>query len=115
MRRARALVFPSRWYETLGLVVVEAAAQGVPIVVADSSAASRFLEEGRAGLHFQTGSVDSLGEQLTRLRNDDFAARLGQGAYDWYWQRPWTMSAHVDALRNIYARMLSAAPLAEPA
>ena len=110
MRRARALVFPSRWYETLGLVVVEAAAQGVPVVVADSSAASRFLEAGRAGLHFRSGSVDSLTEQLGRLRDDDFAARLGQGAYDWYWQRPWTMSAHADALRNIYARMLSGAP-----
>ncbi len=107
MRRARALVFPSRWYETLGLVVVEAAAQGVPIVVADSSAASRFLEEGRAGLHFKSGSVDSLAEQLARLRDDDLVARLGQGAYDWYWQRPWTMSAHMDALRGIYARMLS--------
>ena len=109
MRRARALVFPSRWYETLGLVVVEAAAQGVPIVAADSSAASHFLEAGRAGLHFQSGSVDSLTEQLALLRDDDLVARLGQGAYDWYWQRPWTMSAHVDTLRFIYARMLSRA------
>ena len=107
MRRARALVFPSRWYETLGLVVVEAAAQGVPIVAADSSAASHFLEEGRAGLHFRSGSVDSLTKQLALLRDDELVARLGQGAYDWYWQRPWTMSAHVDTLRFIYARMLS--------
>ena len=49
------------------------------------SAASRFLEEGRAGLHFQSGSVDSLVEQLGRLRDETTSpARLGQGAYDWY-------------------------------
>ena len=114
MQRARALVFPSRWYETLGLVVVEAAAQGLPAVVADSSAASRFLEHGRSGLHFRTGSVDSLVEQLQRLRDDEFAARLGQDAYAWYWQRPWTMSTHLDALKHIYARMLSAAPSRQP-
>ena len=30
LREARALVFPSLWYETLGLVVLEAAAIGVP-------------------------------------------------------------------------------------
>ena len=114
MRRARTLVFPSRWYETLGLVVVEAAAQGLPAVVADSSAASRFLEHDRTGLHFRTGSVDSLMEQLQRLRDDAFADRLSQGAYAWYWQRPWTMSAHLDALKDIYARMLSAAPARKP-
>lgn len=107
MRRARALVFPSLWYETLGLVVVEAAAQGVPVVVADSSAASRFIVAGEAGLHFEHGSLESLTTQLQRLRDNDFAARLGQGAYDWYWQRPWTMAAHLTELRGIYARMLS--------
>ncbi len=108
MRRARALVFPSRWYETLGLVTVEAAAHGLPAVLADSSAASRFLAHDRAGLHFQSGSVSALAEQLGRLRDDDLAARLGRGAYDWYWQNPWSLSAHSDALIGIYARTLAA-------
>ncbi len=106
MRRSRALVFPSLWYETLGLVVVEAAAQGVPVVVADSSAASRFIRAGESGLHFHHGSLDSLTDQLRSLRDANFAAQLGQGAYDWYWRRPWTMTAHLDTLRGIYARML---------
>ena len=35
MRKARALVLPSLWYETQGLVVDEAAALGVPAIVAD--------------------------------------------------------------------------------
>ena len=34
-RQARCLVFPSRWYETFGLVVEEAAARGVPAIVSD--------------------------------------------------------------------------------
>ena len=107
MRRARALVFPSRWYETLGLVTVEAAAHGVPTVLADSSAASRFLAHDRAGLHFRSGSVDSLVEQLAQLRDGDRTARLGRGAYDWYWQNPWTLSTHAETLLRIYARTLA--------
>ncbi len=112
MRRARALVFPSLWYETLGLVVVEAAAQGLPAVVADSSAASRFIRAEECGLHFQHGSVDSLACQLQRLADPDFAARLGRGAYDWYWQNPWTMAAHLEELRRVYSKMLANAPTA---
>ena len=107
MRRARALVFPSRWYETLGLVAVEAAAHGLPVVVADSCAASRFLKHGEAALHFRSGTVDSLVDQLAQLRDDALAVHLGRGAYDWYWQNPWTLSAHSDALLRIYARMLA--------
>ena len=110
MRRARALVFPSRWYETLGLVTVEAAAHGVPVVLADSSAANRFLEDGKAGLHFRSGSVESLVEQIARLHDDEFTARLGRGAYDWYWQNPWSLSAHTDAVLRLYAGMLAVAP-----
>ncbi len=115
MRRARALVFPSRWYETLGLVAVEAAACGLPVAVADSCAASRFLAHGRTALHFRSGSVDSLAEALARLRDDDLAARLGRGAYDWYWENPWTVSAHTDALLRLYARTLARVTPAEAA
>jgi glycosyltransferase involved in cell wall biosynthesis len=39
LKSARVLVFPSLWYETQGLVVPEAAALGIPAIVADTSAA----------------------------------------------------------------------------
>ncbi len=106
MRRARALVFPSVWYETLGLVVVEAAAQGLPAIVADTSAASRFIRAEECGLHFAHGSVGALAAQMERLADPAFAARLGRAAYDWYWSAPWTMAAHLDRLRQVYAQML---------
>ena len=105
-RRARALVFPSIWYETLGLVVVEAAAQGLPAIVADTSAASRFIRAEEGGLHFAHGSVEALAAQMERLRDPALAARLGRAAYDWYWSAPWTMAGHLDKLRGVYARML---------
>lgn len=103
LRAARALVFPPLWYETLGLVVIEAAAAGVPAIVSDRCAATDHIRDGVNGLHFARGSVDVLAEQMTALaRADAEAERLGQAAYDWYWQDPWTTDRHVTELMRVY-------------
>lgn len=103
LERARALVFPPLWYETLGLVVIEAAAAGVPALVSDGCAATDYIRPGINGVHFAHGSVESLGRQMTALaRDDDRAARLGRAAHDWYWGDPWTSARHVSELLEIY-------------
>ena len=106
LRQARALVFPSLWYETLGLSAIEAMANGVPVIVSDRCAAAELVQDGFSGLHFQRGSVESLAVQLRRLCNDDFAARLGRNAYEWYWRDPWSLDAHANQLSCIYKSML---------
>lgn len=107
LRAARALVFPSLWYETLGLVAVEAAANGVPVIASAGCAASEYVAPGRTGLHFAHGSVESLTAQIDAL-TAGAAATLGRAAYDWYWARPWTVDAHVDELLAVYRQMLPA-------
>lgn len=106
--RARALVFPPLWYETLGLVVVEAAARGVPAIIADKCAATDFVRHGETGLWFEHGSVDSLCEQIVAMKAPNGAGPLGQNAYDWYWRDPWTTERHVDGLLDIYREVLGA-------
>ena len=112
LRNARALVFPPLWYETLGLVVVEAAAAGVPAIVADGCAATEYIHDRVNGLHFTHGSVEALSDQMTVLaRDDELAASLGQAAYDWYWRDPWTVEQHVDQLLEVYAHLAVAPAL----
>lgn len=43
MKGARALIFPSRWYETAGLTVLEAQSLGIPAIVSKSCATSEFV------------------------------------------------------------------------
>lgn len=45
MKGAKALIFPSRWYETAGLTVLEAQSLGIPCIVSQNSAASEFVNE----------------------------------------------------------------------
>jgi glycosyltransferase involved in cell wall biosynthesis len=115
VRGARALVFPPLWYETLGLVVIEAAAEGVPAIVADRCAATDYIRAGVNGLHFTQGSVESLARQMSAIvRNDELATRLGRAAYDWYWQQPWTAERHVTDLMRVYREVAgSSAPAPE--
>ncbi|HEY0946098.1 MAG TPA: glycosyltransferase family 4 protein [Opitutaceae bacterium] len=107
LRRARALVFPPLWYETLGLVAIEAAASGVPPIVADRCAATDYIQHGKTGLMFTHGSVQSLTDRLTAVaRDDELASRLGREAYQWYWDDPWTTERHVTDLIDAYQSSL---------
>lgn len=103
LQHARALVLPSLWYETLGLVAIEAAAAGVPVIVSDGCAATDYIRHDRNGLLFAHGSAASLALAVQRLADDDdLAGRLGAAAYRWYWDDPWTTDRHVTDLLEIY-------------
>jgi glycosyltransferase involved in cell wall biosynthesis len=107
LRKSRALVFPSLWYETLGLVVLEAAAHGIPSIVPDSSAAREFVEDGVTGLHFQGGSESDLRSKMRQLRDPQVAAALGRAAYDRFWAGPFSsLNTHIASLQGIYENVL---------
>lgn len=106
VRQARALVFPPLWYETLGLVAIEAAAEGVPAIVSDACAATDYVRNGVNGVHFAHGSVESLRRNMVALAADDpRVERLGRAAHAWYWQQPWTAERHVTDLLRIYREL----------
>jgi glycosyltransferase involved in cell wall biosynthesis len=108
LRSARALVFPSLWYETLGIVALEAAAAGVPAIISDRCAATDFVIDGETGLHFQHGSASSLADAMSRLAGDPgLAVRLGAAAHAWYWDQPWSTERHVRELMGAYTAALA--------
>lgn len=104
---ARALIFPSLWYETEGLVVLEAAALGVPAVVADSCAARDLVIDGETGLYFRGGDASALQTTMARLQDDQLVRRLGRAAHRHYWNHPRSLENHVADLEEVYAQVLS--------
>ena len=107
LRGARALVFPSLWYETLGLVVLEAAAQGIPSIVPDTSAARELVIDGVTGLHFRRGDEEDLRAKMRQLQNEELASSLGRAAYDSFWASDYpSRDAHIRSLEAIYQSVL---------
>lgn len=105
--RARCLIFPSRWYETYGLVVAEAAARGVPAIVSDVSAPAERIEHGVTGWIFQSGDVEDLVRCVAILRDDTAVRAAGAAAYRRFWSCPPDRTRHAAELLSIYAAVLS--------
>ncbi|GGQ78459.1 glycosyltransferase [Streptomyces pilosus] len=79
--RSVAVVAPSTWLETFGLVVVEAMAAGVPAVAAGHGAFTELVEDGRTGLLHRPGDAASLADGLRRVTADRVRNReMGRAA-----------------------------------
>jgi glycosyltransferase involved in cell wall biosynthesis len=107
--RARALVFPSLWYETQGLVVAEAAAMGIPAIVSDTCAARDMVEDQKNGLWFSGGDPDDLCVKIELLQDAERAGRMGDLAHEHYQKEPGTLDRHVGALLRCYDAMIESA------
>ncbi|WP_378390265.1 glycosyltransferase family 4 protein [Rhodopseudomonas telluris] len=108
IRASRAVVVPSLWRETQGMVVPEALSAGVPVITATETAPAAAIEPGVTGLLFENGNATALAHLLSRLAtNHRLVAALGDAAYRNYWQTPATIDRHLDGLEALYDRVLS--------
>ena len=107
IRASRALVFPSFWYEGQPLVVQEALANGVPVIVADKTAAREVVRDGDNGMWFRHGDEGSLVAALRRMADDATVATMSRNAHAAYWTDPPTPQAHIEGLLEVYARLLA--------
>lgn len=107
MRAARALVFPSIWYEGQPLTVLEAKALGVPVIVSDACAGREEVEDGATGLWFKSGDADDLARALAHLSDDAVADAMSAAAHAAYWANPRTLAAHTRGLEHLYRRALA--------
>lgn len=65
--RARALVFPSLWYEGQPLVPIEALMRGVPVVCGTWSAARECVRDGENGILYDAPDAGTLAGALARV------------------------------------------------
>lgn len=60
MQRAKLLLVPSEWYETFGMVIIEAFACGIPVFASRLGAMAEIIEDGETGRLFTPGFVDEI-------------------------------------------------------
>jgi glycosyltransferase involved in cell wall biosynthesis len=102
MATARALVFPSVWYEAQPLTILESAASGLSIIAADASAAVEQIELLGTGQIFRAGDDEDLACKMKPYLNETYAQDLGAAAFAAVKQLDLSVERHIDRLLEIY-------------
>ena len=106
MRNASFLLFPSEWYETFGMTIIEAFACGLPVIASRLGAMAEIIEDGRTGLLFEPGNPEDLAAKVEwLLSHPQELARMSKEARAEY-EAKYTAERNYEMLMAIYHRAL---------
>ena len=110
MLAANGLVLASRW-EGLPMVVLEAAACGVPAVATDVPGTHEVVVDGKTGFLAAQGSATALAEAMTRMMEIPGEERraMGERARQFVQER-YSLDAALDRWEALYAELLARNP-----
>jgi glycosyltransferase involved in cell wall biosynthesis len=103
LRNAAALLFPIRWPEPFGLVMVEALACGTPVLALRAGSVAEVIRDGATG--FIRDSEDGLVAAIGRVQEIDRATCRREA------ERRFSASAMADAYERLYARLVHGQPV----
>lgn len=107
LKQARALVFPSKWYEGQPLTVLEAKAYGIPAIVSDVCAARDEIEDDKTGLLFKSEDKSALINCMQKLEDDSTIRLMSKAAYSEYWDKGFDNHQYLKKLIMIYQKVLN--------
>lgn len=104
---AAVVVVPSEWYENCPMSVLEAMANGKPVVGSRMGGIPELVADGETGLLFEAGNVAELGACIGRLMDDPaLRRRMGQAARARA-EREFSLEKHNAGLLEIYAGLVN--------
>lgn len=105
---ARFLLFPSEWYESFPMTILEAYAHGLPVLASRMGVMPEIVKEGQTGLLFEPRSADSLARTVQKIWDrPDLLSTFGQNAYAEY-ENLYTAESNYRQLITIYEDVLEA-------
>lgn len=108
LHEADAIVLPSR-YEPFGIIALEAAAAGTPLVASTAGGLGEAIVDGVTGLSFEPGDVAGLAASVRRVLDDADAAQERASAarerltvdFDWKHVAKSTARIYLEAKRGV--------------
>lgn len=95
---SKAIVMPTKWYEGLPMVLVEAFSLGTPAIVPNMGNAGEMVIDGVNGYKYEAGSIDALVGAVKRaISADDLSEKTIEQYRKFY-----TKEQNIDILNSIY-------------
>jgi glycosyltransferase involved in cell wall biosynthesis len=92
-KQAVATIVPSRWYEVFGIVILEAFAQGTPVIVRNRGGMPKIIEESGGGFVFNT-EKELLNAMDQLLGDQNLRQEVGRRGYEAL-QQKWSAEVHI--------------------
>lgn len=100
LSKAKAVIIPSQWYETFGMIIAEAYAAHKPVIVGNIGNIVSLVEDKVIGLCFDYSSAEALKNTIIRMKKAD-AEAMGENAYKKY-MAEFTPKRNYFNLKKIY-------------
>lgn len=105
LRTSRAMVFPSVFFETLGLSLAEGLAAGLPVIAGSVGTRPEVLGNDGAGWLVEPTDTDEWESALRALADDDAVDRAGTAARSRY-DSEFAPSVALQRLRTVYRELV---------
>ncbi|MBU2916042.1 glycosyltransferase family 4 protein [Reichenbachiella agariperforans] len=102
---ARALVFPSIWYEGFPMTILESLSLGVPIVSTSIGSQGSIVRDEFNGLHYNPDIEDSLENAIDRLNDDALHQILSNNARKDFLEN-YTKEKSLSILEKVYSSVI---------
>lgn len=106
MGDAKALIFPSEWYEGQPRTIVESLAKGTPVIASRLGSMPELIEHGRSGLLFAAGNQQDLSRQVDKLfgADDDYQMMRKEARLEF--ERKYTAGQNYPLLLDCYQKAM---------
>lgn len=104
---AAIMIYPSEWYETFGMSIIEAFAAGIPVIAGRLGPPGELVDDGVVGWHFVPGDSDDLARVIQEAwQNQEEIRRRGRLARQRYLER-YTPEKNYELLLAAYEKAIT--------
>jgi len=106
IENARFLIMPSEgYYETFGMVIIEAYSRGIPVIASNTGVAPELVKDKKTGLLFEVGNAQDLARKAKWMWDNSIEAQLmGTNGLNEYYKK-FTEDICYKTLTEVYQRL----------
>lgn len=105
--KAKALIFPSEWYEGMPMTILEAFSAATPVLSTNIGSQAEIVEHEKTGLQFEAGDQNKLIEALEQFESNKAKQREMSLAARREYDEKYTPEVNQKKLESIYGKLIS--------